>query len=142
MSRTKARESALQIMFGLDFNAEEKDAIILTVFEDNELTKNERKYAKILAEGATENLAEIDRRIKNVSRSWQIGRMGAADRNIVRLAAYEMFFADEKITPAIVINEAVELAKKYGADESGQFVNGILGAMTRMANESAEKTTG
>jgi len=69
--------------------------------------------------------------ITSVSKEWKIERMAAIDRNVTRIAAYEMKFAQEKLTPNIAINEAVEIAKKYGTDDSARFVNGILGAMVK-----------
>ena len=70
--------------------------------------------------------------ITNSSKEWKLQRMAGVDRNITRMAVYELKFCEEKLTPNIVINEAVELAKKFGSDESSRFVNGILGAIARV----------
>ena len=150
MSRTKAREVALQALFMLDFNdAIDSVAAVTAVLEELEeleeseenkesretdkrkLTEKDIDYAMSLARGAKEHRAEIDERIKGVSKNWQIRQMAAIDRNIVRLATYEIFFGKEKIKANIAINEAVELSKKYGTDDSNRFVNGILGVLVR-----------
>ena len=89
----------------------------------------DREYVSTLVRGTRENLAAIDSLIAASSKDWKVERMAAVDRNITRLAAYEIGFSEEKITPNIAINEAVELAKKYGTDNSSRYVNGILGAM-------------
>ncbi|MBR6906854.1 MAG: transcription antitermination factor NusB, partial [Selenomonadaceae bacterium] len=76
-------------------------------------------------------LTEIDALIASYAKGWKLERMAVVDRNILRLASYEMKFCDPVLDPGIAINEAVELAKKYGTDDSGRFVNGILDAMAR-----------
>ena len=85
----------------------------------------------MLVQGTGANLAAIDQIIGESSREWKIWRMSGIDRNVTRVAVYEMRFSEEKLTPNIAINEAVELAKKFGTDDSGRFVNGILGAMVK-----------
>ncbi len=139
MSRRQAREVALQALFQLDLNhgeAEERDmyetlALDTAFGECEKLPKHDRAYAESIVLGTRRNLETIDQLISSASREWRIERMAAVDRNIVRLAAFEMKFGEEKIKPKIAINEAVELAKKYGTDDSGRFVNGILGAMIK-----------
>ena len=86
-----------------------------------------------LVHGTRANLEAIDAQIAANSREWKVERMAAVDRNLTRMATYEMCFAEEKLTPNIAINEAVELAKKYGTDDSSRYVNGILGAIMKSA---------
>ena len=81
--------------------------------------------------GTRENLAAIDEEIAASTRDWKIDRMTGVDRNIVRIALYEMKYRTEKIDVGIAINEAVELAKKFGTDDSSRYVNGILGGLAR-----------
>ena len=90
-----------------------------------------------LVHGTRANIEAIDAQIAANSREWKVERMAAVDRNLTRMATYEMCFAEEKLTPNIAINEAVELAKKYGTDDSSRYVNGILGAIMKSA-KSAE----
>ena len=82
----------------------------------------------LLVNGTRENLEAIDKMIADKSKDWKVERMSGIDRNIVRLAIFEMNFSSDKLVPNIAINEAVELAKKFGTDESARFVNGILGS--------------
>ncbi|MBP3780830.1 MAG: transcription antitermination factor NusB [Selenomonas sp.] len=137
MSRRQAREAALQALFQLDLNHGEEGqqeqyetlAIDTVLSEAEKMPSRDREYVGTLVRGTRENLAEIDSLIAASSKDWKVERMAAVDRNITRLAAYEIGFSEEKITPNIAINEAVELAKKYGTDNSSRYVNGILGAM-------------
>lgn len=135
MSRRLAREVALQALFQLDLNPGEGEeqremyetlALDTALGEHETLGEKDRAYAQAVVLGTRRELAKIDRLVSAVSREWKIERMAAVDRNIVRMAAFEARYSQEKIPPKVIINEAVELAKKYGSDDSGRFVNGIL----------------
>ena len=141
MSRRLAREVSFRALFQLDFNnGEEREVYEDLAIEENvrthdeeddlKLTKNNISYVEETVKGTRENLEKIDELItSNLKKGWQLSRVAAADRNILRLAVYEMKFAEPKIPKAVAINEAVELAKKYGTDDSSKFVNGILVAI-------------
>ena len=101
------------------------------------MSAHDRAFAAQLVHGTRANVEAIDAQIAANSREWKVERMAAVDRNLTRMATYEMCFAEEKLTPNIAINEAVELAKKYGTDDSSRYVNGILGAIMKSA-KSAE----
>ena len=150
MSRRQARELVVQALFQLDFNSMEEvgneadgQAMALDMAVEEfaaELSPQERKeqfskkdkaFADALLQGARENIEKIDELLSQNSKDWKVSRMASIDRNILRLAIYELFFAPEKLQPGIIINEAVELAKKYGTDDSGRFVNGILGSLSK-----------
>jgi len=139
MSRRQSREVALQALFQLDLNQsaasndEENQikAVDAAAGEIGSFAAHDREYAKVLVKGARLHLTEIDAMITKSSREWKVERMSGVDRNITRVAVFEMKFSEEKLTPNIVINEAIELAKKFGTDDSGRFVNGILGAMVK-----------
>lgn len=132
MSRRKARELALQILFQLDFNdAAVEDVLQDSLGEQAKLNDNTRDYVSAVVRGTRENLAAIDEIIGVNSHEWKVSRMAGIDRNIARLAVYEMEFAAEKLEPKIIINEAVELAKTFGADDSQRFVNGVLGGYVK-----------
>lgn len=136
MSRREMREQVFKLLFRVEFNDE--DAMLLqkelffdnegvAVSEDDDMTiadevKDEisQKYEKIV-----EKLSEIDSMINEKAEGWKTGRMGKVDLTILRLAVYEIIF-DETIPTQVAINEAVELAKKFGRDESAKFVNGVL----------------
>ena len=136
--RVKAREVALKILFGQDIAGKDADdtATYAAAAEDEKLTAANEKYIVGVIDGVKKHRRDIDEKIAACAKSWRIDRMASIDRNIMRLAVYEMFFAAEKIKPPVAINEAVELAKSYGTDDSPRFVNGVLGAMTR-AEENA-----
>lgn len=104
-----------------------------TAFQEAEakVSQTTREFARSLVEGTRAHISEIDACIEEASRDWKLTRMATVDRNIARIAVYEMKFAEPALTPNIAINEAVELSKKYGSDESARFINGILGAMVK-----------
>jgi len=139
MSRRMAREAAFKALFQLDFNFEEEqreaceESAIETMFEDNpRLTKKFLSYIEDAVKGTRAHLAEIDELIMaHLKQGWQLSRLMSADRNILRLAVYEMKFVEPPLPKSIAINEAVELAKKYGTDDSSRFVNGILEAISK-----------
>ena len=139
MSRKLAREAAFKALFQLDFNFDEtqrefcEDLAIETMFNDNpKLTKKDLAYIESSVKGTRARLEEIDGIITaHLKEGWQLPRLMAADRNILRLAVYEMKFSVPPVEKAVVINEAVELAKRYGTDDSSRFVNGILEAISK-----------
>lgn len=147
MSRKLAREATFKALFQLDFNFDgdrreycEDLAIELaidtadeTMLEDDSLlSKKDIAYIQSTVKSTREHLSEIDALITaHLKEGWQLPRIMAADRNILRLAVYEMKFLDEPITKNIIINEAVELAKRYGTDDSSRFVNGILETISK-----------
>jgi N utilization substance protein B len=133
MSRRKSREMALQTLFQMDHNENiaVEPALQMVLSEYEIVADKDKDYAKQLVEGATNSRSEIDGMITKAAYDWKIERMPGVDRNIVRLAIYEMKFGTEPITPGVVINEAVELAKQYGTEDSPRFVNGILGSLVK-----------
>ncbi len=135
MSRKRAREAAMQALFQLDMTAgagadEESRALAAAWETGKKPAELDEGYARALVTGTREHLTEIDAALAAVSKEWKVARMAAIDRNILRLAVYEMRFVPD-MTPGIAINEAVELAKKFGSDESPRFVNGVLGSVVR-----------
>lgn len=138
MSRRQARTAAMQALFGLDLTggfdaaAERTETLLdLAWSEAKNFSAQDVEYAAALVETVTENVDEIDAIVAENAHAWKVKRMAAADRNILRVAVGEMQFGAEKIRPGVAINEAVELAKIYGSDDSGRFVNGILGAVAK-----------
>ena len=136
MSRRKSREMALQTLFQLDYNtADKNEALQAVLSENNHPGENTKAYTEYLVTGTQEHIDEIDAIISKVSSEWKIDRMAGIDRNIARMAIYEMNFGSEQISPNVVINEAVELAKIFGTEDSSRFVNGILGALVKKSTE-------
>lgn len=133
MIRRVAREIVLQSMFQIDVSGSEAEQALAAAMAEHEGKEAERAagYAKAVLEGVVANLQAIDLKIGEYAIDWTVERMSTTDRNILRVAVYEIFFAEEKIAPGVAINEAVEIAKLYGSDESPRFINGILGKMVR-----------
>ena len=132
MSRRTAREVALQALFQLDFNESETlEALEVALAEKHNVSDRAKEYAKALVCGTKDKLSQIDEIIGKYSTQWKVNRMPSVDRNIVRIAVYELTFSEEQLAANIVINEAVELAKMFGTDSSAKFVNGILGALIK-----------
>lgn len=133
MSRRKAREMALQALFHLDFNPTEPPLAALDAVcaEVEDCSEKAKAYAADLVSGTHRHMAEVDAVIGGVSIEWKLERMASVDRNIARMAIYEMKFSKEEVPPNVVINEAVELAKTFGTEESSRFVNGILGTLVK-----------
>jgi len=125
--RRKARWYALQVLYALDLNGGDPGDAVSTYQGAFELELDERSlsFAKELVENTQSNLAAIDDAIQSASRNWRLDRMSRVDRNILRLATYELVHSPD-VPVKVVINEAVELAKRYGASEAPAFVNGIL----------------
>ena len=123
--RRIGRECALQMMYELDVGKHPKDEILRTYWLMNEHPPKVRDFAELLFEGTIQNLKEIDKVIQQHTKNWRLGRMAAVDRNVLRLAVFELLWGD-KTPGTVVINEALEIAKKFSTHESAQFVNGIL----------------
>lgn len=140
MSRRQARAVAMQTLFGLDVTQKaaenegrDERMLSMALAETAGCADDDAEYAKLLVAGVRRDVAAIDGILAEAAHDWKIHRMAAVDRNILRMAVYEMCFGAEKVKPGIAINEAVELAKIYGTDDSGRFVNGILGSVAKQA---------
>lgn len=124
--RSIARECALKILYQVEIASRPADKAIAAFWEQEpEHDGDVRDFAAVIVEGIYANLAAIDQKISDYATNWQIKRMAVIDRNVLRMGMYELKHATG-IPPKVAINEAVELAKKYGDMESSKFVNGIL----------------
>ena len=123
--RRKAREAAVQYHFWRDLQRGEGLEKLDEFWEFCPATPRAREFAQPLIEGMVAHLPEIDERIRRYSENYEFHRISPVDRNILRLAIYEMLYRDD-IPPVVSINEAIELAKTFGSGDSGRFVNGIL----------------
>jgi N utilization substance protein B len=126
--RRKAREIALQVLYELDvldIDAAEAIAIFWNYFGAPE---ESRKFSTLLIEGTCEKKEEIDSLISSCSDNWSLARMSRVDRNILRMAVYELLYCPD-IPPKVTLNEAIDLGKSYGSENSGSFINGILDAL-------------
>ena len=124
--RTLAREHALKILYQADITRRSLEESIADYWRE-EPSKDQEiiSYASAISGGVRQNLKEIDDKISQYATNWQLSRMAIIDRNILRMSCFEFFYCPD-IPPKVSINEAVELAKKYGDLESSKFVNGIL----------------
>ncbi len=133
MSRRKARELALQVLFHLDFTGGSSCDVIHAVYtmQEEEISESVNEYVEWVVNGTLAHKDEIDLIISELARDWTLDRMGGVDRAATRMAIFEIKFGEDRVPPRAAVNEAVELAKHYGSDESGRFVNGILGSLVR-----------
>ena len=124
--RTLAREHALKILYQFDITKRPIEAVVESYWQAEETKDREIiAYANLLAVGVGGHIEDIDHKISDYATNWQIRRMAIIDRNVMRIGLYELQHTVD-IPPKVAINEAVELAKKYGDLESSKFVNGIL----------------
>jgi|YelNatPaOPRAMG01_1025707.scaffolds.fasta_scaffold01537_16 N utilization substance protein B len=123
--RRKARECALQILFQLEFAEGELESVLSDYWKHQKQPAEVKEYAEWLVRGIHEHQAEVDEKIQEASRNWRLDRMANVDRNVLRIAVFEMLF-EKNLAPPIIINEAIEVAKKFSGQEAGVFVNGIL----------------
>jgi len=123
--RHKARELALMILYELDFRPARVDSVLEEFWRGHMVPPEVRTFAVSLVRGAMEHAAELDQLIQDNAAHWSLARIAPVERNILRLAAFELLYRDD-IPERVAINEAIELAKTYGSEESGAFVNGIL----------------
>jgi len=128
--RRKAREGALQILYQLEFDNSSVDNAIDSFWEKKKGPEETQEYSRWLVQGILSRQSEIDEAIQSISEHWRIARMALVDRNILRLAAFELLFA-EGVAPAVIINEAIEIAKRFSGPEAAVFVNGILDALRK-----------
>lgn len=129
--RRKAREVALQILFQADVgNLPISEAVEVTLADLPDLAPTAKQYAVALVKGVWEKRRELDKHLQSTAPHWSIKRMASVDRNLLRIALYEILFVPE-VPYRVAINEAVELAKEYGTAESRRFINGVLGAIVR-----------
>jgi transcription antitermination factor NusB len=123
--RRRARELALQVLFHMEYNPCDPGESFERVCESFGPPRDVRAYSREVVVGVWENRATLDRLIRRSSKNWRVERMSRVDRNILRMAIYEVLYRKD-VPPKVSIDEAVELGKQYGAEESGAFINGIL----------------
>ena len=141
-SRTRGRELALQFLYQVDLRGastlSERDTFLRTEEKDKEA----RNFAEARIEGVLGCQAELDRTIQEVAQNWDISRMAVIDRNVLRIATFELLYCKD-IPPKVAINEAIEIGKRFSTSNSGAFINGILDKIkTRRVDklqESAEE---
>lgn len=134
--RTRAREVALQLLYQRDVNPTLKRKVLEAFVRDRLRDEALRPFALSLYDGVAAHAEEIDRHLTAAADNWRLPRMAVVDRNVLRLGAYELLFTPE--TPGkVVLDEAIELARRYGALNSPAFVNGVLDRLLQTARPSS-----
>ncbi|MEI7959016.1 MAG: transcription antitermination factor NusB [Verrucomicrobiota bacterium] len=124
-ARREGREAAVQFLYQRDLNTGTNAETVEEFWALRPATKRVRDFGMAIAEGVLAHQADIDERIRQTASNYDLHRIAAVDRNILRMAIFEMLFCPE-VPPVVSINEAIEIAKRFGSDESGRFVNGVL----------------
>jgi len=132
-ARRKARAVALQALYEIDLVGHEPEIVLTHLLTEEGLPEENALFVRELVKGVAQNRDEIDGNIKSFAPAWPIEQIPVVDRNILRLAIFEILF-DNRVPVKVAINEAVELAKLFGSDNSPRFVNGVLGSVSTLAN--------
>lgn len=135
--RSTARRIAMQALYQVDYGVSNIEEAIFSIFEEEKIVSEiseTHQFAYKLALGTFNNIKNIDKLIQKYAKSWKLDRIGGVDRNILRLAFFEL--ENNETPPQVIINEALELAKRFSSAEASKFINGILGAYMR---ESGKK---
>ncbi|MDD5702265.1 MAG: transcription antitermination factor NusB [Dehalococcoidales bacterium] len=130
-ARHKAREIALQVLYEVDSVEHKPDEALDQVLSRVEITEDVAVFARELINGVIENREHLDQNIREFAPAWPLDQISIIDRNILRLAIFEILH-NRKIPVKVAINEAVELAKTFGSDNSSRFINGVLGSVSNL----------
>jgi transcription antitermination protein NusB len=130
-ARTLGREAALQMLFAREASGNATPEVIVGFWRETPADAEGRAYGDELVRGVARELATIDESIAKASENWRIERMARVDRNVLRIATYELM-REQEVPRSVALDEAVNLAKKFGSEDSGKFVNGVL---SRIAND-------
>lgn len=136
-SRHKARELALQILYQMEMQQGSPKEVMSLFWKVGEPVLGEvHDFATALVEGVYRNQKEIDQLLESYSAHWRLDRMAVVDRNILRLSGYELLYSSD-IPTSVVLNEGIEIAKKFGTGDSGSFINGILDRLAKEVRKEA-----
>ena len=130
-ARHKAREVALQVLYEIDCVNHNSEESISNILSRIEVAEDAVSFAKELIDGVLKNRVQLDQSIKDFAPAWPLDQISIIDRNILRLAIFEILH-DNKIPVKVAINEAVELAKTFGSNNSSRFINGVLGSVSNL----------
>jgi N utilization substance protein B len=138
-SRRKSRERALQVLFQIDFQNADIEAVLKEFWDAHTTGEKVRDFTEKLVRGTFAHREEIDRMISSTVENWSIERLAAVDRAILRFSTYELMHMPD-VPAKVTINEAVEIAKTYGTEESGRFINGVLDKIREKIGKSTAAT--
>lgn len=128
-TRRQVRETVVSLLYSVDLGNEDAAKHADTVFEERKIRNKQREFGKHLFESVISNLTVIDEKLQGVMRDWELERVGSIEKAVLRLGTYEILFENQD--KAVVINEAVELGKLFGAENSAKFINGVLDAVAK-----------
>ena len=134
-ARRKARRLALQALYEADLVGHDAGVVLERLLDADKLSDDNATFAREMVKGVVDHKKELDRHIHRHAKAWPVAQMPVIDRNVLRLAIYEVII-DNRIPTKIGINEAVELAKSFGGDSSSKFVNGVLGSIVLKLDKS------
>ena len=123
--RRRARELAIQVLFHLEFSPDDPSEVFDLICENFDARESIKDFSKRLVLGVWEKKKTLDKAISEASKNWRIERMARLDRSILRLAVFEIMFIED-IPPKVSLDEAVEIGKKFGSEDSGRYINGVL----------------
>lgn len=132
-ARRRARELALQALYEVDAAGHEPEEIVKHLLAEERLPEENASFIRELVNGVIQNKENIDKNIQSFAPAWPIAQMPMVDRNILRLAIFEILI-DNKVPVKVAINEAVEIAKAFGSDNSSKFINGVLGSVSTLVS--------
>ncbi len=133
-SRRKARAIALQVLYEVDTTRHEVEEVLGRLLAEEDLSEDNKAFVRQLVSQTVQHREEVDHNIQRFAPAWPIDQIAVIDRNILRLAISEILF-DNRVRVKVAINEAVELAKKFGGENSSKFVNGVLGSISALAKK-------
>ncbi len=132
-TRRKARSTALQTLYEIDSVRRDADAVVERLLAEVNFSEENKSFTRELVHGVVKNKSEIDQNIKKFAPAWPLEQLAIIDRNVLRLAIFEILF-DNKVPVKVAVSEAIELAKSYGSENSSKFVNGVLGSVCTLAS--------
>jgi N utilization substance protein B len=138
-TRRDAREWAVQLLFAMDFNPpEDIDAVLAEFWQGKVVPAKQQSFTERLVRGVVKHRADLDVALREYAENWDISRMGAVERNVMRMALFELLHCED-IPPVVSINEAVDIAKYFSTGEAGKFVNGILDRVRKTLQRPARE---
>jgi N utilization substance protein B len=132
-TRRKARRVVLQVLYEIDSAGHKAKEVLNRLMAQERLPEEHSNFVRELVRGVLQNKGKIDEHIRNFAPAWPIEQLSTVDRNILRLAIFEILL-DNEVPVKVAINEAVELAKTFGSDSSPKFVNGVLGSVSKLTS--------
>ncbi len=139
MSRRAARQGALQVLFQMDIGQTEFENALEFVIRENNLDQKQEQFIRDIVHGVLGHMDAVNRIISETALDWDMERMAVVDRNILRMALYELCYSE--VPPNVAVNEAIELGKTFSTAESGKFINGILGKVVKNLDDYRKVTS-